>query len=188
MTETRTTERPRAKRRPLRKIDAAMRRRIEAAIERMIETLDALDAPVEDREPEEEGDGGGYGTVDDEPSLGAAESINQVRSWSGDQNPDKLDYEGGDGGRDCDLEPSLGASEQHDQIAAWVPFNNPRDDREEENEHGDGDTGGCVDDEPSLGSLDGRVSQVNWSQPDRSVWWPNQDLEYDEADLEGDET
>jgi hypothetical protein len=35
---------------------------------------------------------------------------------------------------------------------------------------------GC-DDEPSLGSLDNRMSQLRWGQPDRHMWWPNTDLE-----------
>ncbi len=48
----------------------------------------------------------------------------------------------------------------------------------------DGANGGVVDDEPSLGSLDGRMSQLRWSTPDRSVWWPNEDMELDEADQE----
>ena len=62
----------------------------------------------------------------------------------------------------------------------------PGDDREEQNEDGDeldtleidevelkgeadGDNGGCVDDEPSLGSLDGRFSQLRWGGTDRCV-------------------
>jgi hypothetical protein len=44
--------------------------------------------------------------------------------------------------------------------------------------------GGTVDDEPSLGSLDGSISQLRWCQPDRSVLWPNADMEYDEAEHE----
>jgi hypothetical protein len=40
------------------------------------------------------------------------------------------------------------------------------------------------DDEPSLGSLDGRVSQERWGQPDRAVLQPNIDLEHDEAEFE----
>jgi hypothetical protein len=54
-----------------------MRRRIEDAVERLIETLDALDAPGEDLEPDEEGDG----DPDDEPSLGATEQISQLAAW-----------------------------------------------------------------------------------------------------------
>ncbi len=75
MSDTITTERPKAKRR-LRKIDAAMRLRIEQAIQSMIDTLDALDALAEDREPEDEGSDDekeGDGDPDDEPSLGASE-------------------------------------------------------------------------------------------------------------------
>jgi len=87
------------------------------------------------------------------------------------------------------------------QERAWSLRQNPTtDDREEQNEDGsddeheiselehygeaDGDNGGIVDDEPSLGSLDGRIGQSRWCQPDRSVLWPNEDLEHDEAEVE----
>ena len=58
MTDTPTTSRPRA-RKPRRQIDAKLRARIEAAVERMIATLDALDTPAEDKEAtgdDEDGD------------------------------------------------------------------------------------------------------------------------------------
>jgi hypothetical protein len=77
----------------------------------------------------------------------------------------------------------------------------PGDDREEQNEDGDeldtleidevelkgeadGDNGGCVDDEPSLGSLDGRFSQLRWGGTDRCVLWPGGDFEHDEPEHE----
>jgi hypothetical protein len=44
----------------------------------------------------------------------------------------------------------------------------------------------CVDDEPSLGSLDARISQLRWAEPDRAVLWPHQDFEYDPAEHEDD--
>jgi hypothetical protein len=47
----------------------------------------------------------------------------------------------------------------------------------------DGDNGGIVDDEPSLGSLDGRMCQLGRGVPDRPVFWPNQDFEHDEAEF-----
>jgi hypothetical protein len=94
--------------------------------------------------------------------------------------------EEGEDGKDCDLEPSLGASADTRQPQAWLWQNNAGDDREEENEHHDGtEYGGGVDDEPSLGSLDGRMSQLRWSAPDRPVLWPNGDFEFDEAEQEG---
>jgi hypothetical protein len=71
-------------------------------------------------------------------------------------------------------------------VFAWSPHNNSRDEREDENEHHDGEglcRTGC-DDEPSLGSLDNRMSQLRWGQPDRHMWWPNTDLELDEAEHE----
>ena len=43
-------------RRPLRTIDAALRKRIEEAVQAMIDALDALNAPAEDLEPEEDAD------------------------------------------------------------------------------------------------------------------------------------
>jgi hypothetical protein len=145
MSDTLTTNRPKPKRRVLRKIDAAMRQRIEAAIERMIEALDAIDAPGEDREEDEEGD-----------EL----EINEGEDLEGDEL-DSLEV--------ADLEISGEA---------------------------DGDRGDCVDDEPSLGSLDRRMSQTKWAQPDytpRGVWGLCTDAEddglvrgeYDDADHEG---
>ena len=70
---------------------------------------------------------------------------------------------------DADFEPWLGASDSFDHTAAWSLANNTLDDREDENEHAEGDGFGqdCVDDEPSLGSLDGRISQKRWGLPDR---------------------
>ena len=54
------------------------------------------------------------------------------------------------------------------QPQAWMWQNNNGNEREEENEHHDGEGyGGGCDDEPSLGSLDGRMSQLRWSEPDR---------------------
>lgn len=102
------------RRRPLRKINAAMRQRIELAIQTMIDALDALDAPAE------EGD-----------------------------ELDKLEA--------SDLE-----------IAGEA----------------DGSHGDCVDDEPSLGSLDGRVSQKRWGLADRRdyEWYAMADREQDEAE------
>ena len=93
--------------------------------------------------------------------------------------------EEGDDGKDCDLEPSLGASADTQQPQAWMWQNNTAGDREEENEHHDGSgyIGGC-DDEPSLGSLDGRMSQLRWSVSDRPVLFANSDLELDEAEQE----
>jgi hypothetical protein len=85
-------------------------------------------------------------------------------------------------------------------VRAWSAAQNPtHDDREEQNEDGDeldklecadldisgeadGDNGGIVDDEPSLGSLDGRMSQLRWGAAGCAVLWPNSDLEHDEAE------
>jgi len=140
---------------------------VRPALERLAEHIITLlneTSGDPDLEEETEGDG----EADDEPTLGATEAVNQERSWSLRDNP----------------------SDRYS------------DEREAENEHGDeldkgevcelelrgeadGEWGGNVDDEPSLGSLDARMSQLRWSQPDRSVAWPNQDLEHDDADHEG---
>jgi hypothetical protein len=41
--------------------------------------------------------------------------------------------------------------------------------------------------EPSLGSLDGRMSQLRWGQSDRQSWAYGSDCEHDEAEHEADE-
>jgi hypothetical protein len=108
----------------------------------------------------------------------------------GDEADDLLDLgEGNEDGKDPDLEPLLAPSDSMDQVGAWALCNNNCDDREDENEHGESDNGGCVDDEPSLGSLNDRISQLRWGQPDRYVgWgWGCVDLEYDEAENEDDD-
>lgn len=81
-----TLTKPKARRR-LRKIDAALRRRIEAAIDRMIETLDALDAPAEDLEDDDPGGG----DVDDGEELDGA-----------DREGDEADQEGAVDDEPCD--------------------------------------------------------------------------------------
>jgi hypothetical protein len=151
------------------KITREHRRRVENAVEAMINFLNEVD----DVEAE--------GADDDHPV-------------------DDDELEGGDDGKDPESEPSLGASTEINQERAWSFRQNPTtDDCEQQNEDGedreiselehygeaDGDNGGIVDDEPSLGSLDGRMSQLRWSAPDRPVLWPNTDLEHDEAEFEG---
>jgi hypothetical protein len=55
--------------------------------------------------------------------------------------------------------------------------------REAGGNEADGDRGDYVDDEPSLGSLDGRMSQKRWGLPDASdCWWMATDIEYGRAD------
>jgi hypothetical protein len=104
-------------------------------------------------------------------------------------------------GDDSDDEPSLGASEYISQALAWKNFGNGED-LEEQNEDGDevdtreasdieiygeadSDSGGCVNDEPSLGSLDGRLSQKRWGLSDCEPWPICVDAEHDEAEHEG---
>jgi hypothetical protein len=127
MSDGLTTERPKAKRRPLRKVDAAMRQRIEVAIDRMIEALDALDAPMEDAEPEDEGgddDLEGDGDPDDEPSLGASDSVDQVGAWSAknntcDEREDENEHCDSNGYGTADDEPSLGSLDRRMNQLRW---------------------------------------------------------------------
>lgn len=115
--------------RPRIRIDNTTRRRIEDAIERMIEVIDAID----DTELE----------VADLDFYGEADELDKLEA-------SELDIRG----------------------------------------EGDGDCGDNVDDEPSLGSLDGRMSQNKWCQPDytpKGCSWTfrmSPDVEYDEAEFE----
>ena len=142
----------------------AVRPAVEALAEQLIGFLDAT-AGDPDLEEEPEGDGDNGGIVDDEPSLGAAETANQDRAWSGGQNPTTDDREE--------------QNEDGDEIDTLEV-----DEVELKGGEADGDNGGCVDDEPSLGSLDGRFSQLRWGRTDRDVLWPGGDFEHDEAEHE----
>jgi hypothetical protein len=138
----------------------AVRPAVEALAEQLIGFLDATAGDPDLEEENEHGDG----AADDEPSLGAAESINQERAWAGGQNPTRDDREHQDEDRD-----ELDTLEASDLDISG---------------EADGDNGGCVDDEPSLGSLDGRFSQLRWGGTDRDVLWPGGDFERDEAEHE----
>jgi hypothetical protein len=89
---------------------------------------------------------------------------------------------------DCSERSLMGASEGANQERTWSLRQNSTDDREHEDEDGDeldklevsdleisgeadGHNGGCVDDGPSLGSLDSRMSQKRWGLPDSSDFW-----------------
>ena len=137
----------------------AVRPAVEALAEQLIGFLDATD---DEREEENEhGDGG----ADEEPSLGAAEIVQQEWAWSGGQNPTR---------DDCEQQ-----NEDGDELDTLEV-----DEIELKGGEADGDNGGCVDDEPSLGSLDGRFSQLRWGGTDRCVLWPGGDFEHDEAEHE----
>jgi hypothetical protein len=142
---------------------------VEALAEQLITFLDATTADP-DLEEEVEGDSpDGSGTVDDEPSLGSLDRRVDQTKWS---RPDYLPRGTWDIAADAELDE---AEREGDEL-----------DTKEASEleiygEGDGDTGGIVDDEPSLGSLDGRMSQLRWSLPDRFHWWANNDGELDEA-------
>jgi len=140
----------------------SIRPAVEALAEQLISFLDATsgDPDFEDVK------------ADDEPSLGAPDIINQGFGWKYPGNRE-------------DLEIELGSPDMtFNQLFHEHRFGS-QDGREEENEHHDGEgmSKGC-DDEPSLGSLDGRMSQLRWGQPDRQMWFPNTDLELDEAEQE----
>ena len=141
---------------------AAKGENVRPAVEALAEQLIAfLDATTPDPDLEEEPEGDGY--ADDEPSLGASDGANQERTWSLRQNStDDREHEDEDGDELDKLEVS---------------------DLEISGE-ADGHNGGCVDDEPSLGSLDSRMSQKRWGLPDSAAdcWWLAADIEYDPAD------
>ena len=108
----------------------AVRPAVEALAEQLIGFLDAT-AGDPDLEEEPEGDGDNGGIVDDEPSLGAAETANQDRAWSGGQNPTTDDREE--------------QNEDGDEIDTLEV-----DEVELKGGEADGDNGGCVDDERTM--------------------------------------
>jgi hypothetical protein len=67
----------------------AVRPAVEALAEQLIGFLDATAGDPDLEEENEHGDGG----ADDEPSLGASDSLNQERAWSFGQNPNRDDCE-----------------------------------------------------------------------------------------------
>ena len=136
----------------------AVRPAVEALAEQLIGFLDATD---DEREEENEH---GDGRADDEPSLGASDGHNQEWAWSSAQNPTR---------DDCEEQNEDG--DELDRLEV---------DEVELKGEADGDSGGCVDDEPSLGSLDGQFSQLRWGGTDRRVLWPGEDFEHDEAEHE----
>jgi hypothetical protein len=138
----------------------AVRPAVEALAEQLIGFLDVTSGDPDIEEENEHGDG----RADDEPSLGASDDHNQEWAWSSAQNPTRDDCE--EQNEDGDELDTL----EVDEI--------------ELKGEADGDNGGCVDDEPSLGSLDGRFSQLRWGGTDRRVLWPGGDFEHDEAEHE----
>jgi hypothetical protein len=169
MTDTPTIDRPRSRKRALRRLNAAQRRRIEAAVQAMIDALDAIDAPAEDLE---EVDHGGPGDEDDEPALGwtdaesAGAGFNYGAAISGQED-----------------EPSLGSLAVYELVsqASWAHGRN--NDAEDEHDGREPD----VDDEPSLGSFDRMTDQTkSWFQSARAMWfWV--DAEDDPAEREGED-
>jgi hypothetical protein len=132
---------------------------VEALAEQLISFLDST-GPDPDLE---EDDPPGDGSADDEPSLGASEQMNQGRAW-GKACGDRTDME----------EQNEDGDELDRQEASDLEIYG----------EADSDNGGCVDDEPSLGSLDGRVSQKRWGLSDHEPWLGYVDVEHDEAEHE----
>jgi hypothetical protein len=159
-----------------RQIDAKLRARIEATVERMITALDAFDALTEDLEETDE-DGSGE---DDEPSLGSQERHPAQSPW-GFVGYDSRDNQG-------------------DQTF-WANGNRGGDDREGDEHDGREPD---VDDEPSLGASEpiepepgrkdywgGQLVPVQYTAFDQS-WWTHgsnaSDLEADAgSEAEGDD-
>jgi hypothetical protein len=142
--------------------DENVRPAFEALAEQLIAFLDAT-APDPDLEEEPEGDG----YADDEPSLGASDGANQERTWSLQQNStDDREEQNEDGDELDKLEASdleICGESDTDRMGSTT-----------------------VDDEPSLGSLDGRMSQKRWGLPDRGGFWEmGWDREFDPAEQEG---
>jgi hypothetical protein len=186
-------------RRRLRKLDAAMRRRIETAIDQMIDALDALDAPQEDLEDDDPGGTREKGSgleEDDEPSLGSTEAFSHVTAWKVSSIQVAYGY--------CDGELTLGRRDAFwNQTFRPAAFGSLVDQIEAEHDgcepDCDDEDGG--DDEPSLGSSEpiepplgarvewlGQVYRV--TAEDRAAVWDqtrwacgDRDLEQDDADV-----
>lgn len=100
----------------------ALRARIAVAVERLIEALDALDAPDEDLEPEgnDEPDGG------EEQSLGWTSTTDQAsRAWRAGLNDWTADLECEHDGS----EPSIGSGDGYVDQRLWT-YGGSDDDRE----------------------------------------------------------
>ena len=76
---------------------AALRTKIESAIQKLVDALDAFDTPGEDLEEigDDEPD------QDGEPSLGSRAGINQAKTWA-DRHSMEVDFEAEHDGREPD--------------------------------------------------------------------------------------
>lgn len=211
MTDTRAAERPKAKKRQLRKIDAKLRARIEQAVEQLIATLDATGG---DEDHEDGGDD--ELTGDEEPSLGSIEVhpspgfyrtvgeayglISQVQWAAGNDDDCEGDSVGEDDEANGDDEPSLGSLESHpmagdvgvimrDRIEGLTGGGERRQGGDQ-SRWGSSDSSDLEDehdgrepeeDDQNLGSFDRLMNQVD-SWTVRNVgWFPGQDLEVDQT-------
>jgi hypothetical protein len=163
MTDAPTIERPRARKlRALRKLNAARRRRIEEAVERMIQALDEIDGD-DDLEPS-------LGSSETHPSPGFYYTTNDrsdhQEGWSRGRRDDREEEHDG---REPDVDDEPGVD--NEPALGWT---------DEESAAGFNYAGALYghEDEPSLGSVAVHelISQACWSQ-----WCTGSDLE-DEFD------
>jgi hypothetical protein len=119
-------------------------RDVEALAERLIGFLDATAGDPDLEEENEHGDGG----ADGEPTLGASDAMNQKRAWWAKSRRDR-EEQNEDGDEPNELEV----------------------DEVELRGEADGDNGGCVDDEPSLGSFVSRVFRRSFHLLCRRYFW-----------------
>jgi hypothetical protein len=147
MTDAPTIDRARGRKRALRKLNAAQRLRIEAAVEAMIEALNEIDGD-ENLEPslgyqpnghvdlEDEHDGAEPGE-DEEPSLGSFDRMtDQRKSWRVAEVP-------GFHGDDAELDPAEGREGDDER------------ERDEAEESGIGDKDGLAEQTRETSSLGG---------------------------------
>lgn len=195
MTDAPTKERPAVRGKSRRReIDAKLRARIEATVQRMIDALDTFDALTADLEEDDPG-GAGDGEDDEdnndgEPSLGWSNT-----GHHGTNTDDREDDAGGEGGIGDDGglaeqttgEPSLGSFDRMvDQRKSWRQrdsaqwfFDDAEQDDADREDNGDleatNEDGGDINDEPhdgenwepSLGAPEtGSGSQIDWAKGD----------------------
>jgi hypothetical protein len=129
-------------------LPASTRKKIEAALERLIAALDALDP-----DPDLEEGGDDEPDQDAEASLSATNAVNQEQAWSSGwfQGSD-LEFDG-ETAPSADSEPSLGSPEHCPQVH-WAQGG--RDDREDDDERewdpaesGVGDVDGLIEQFPN---------------------------------------
>jgi hypothetical protein len=142
-----------------------LKKEAELEVERLLSFLDHADGyTCDEREPDDEADGDSGGIVDDEPSLGAANMLNQHRAWSIRENRSAAAF----AAVDCeDDELDTGECSDLDHYG-----------------EADGLDGGNVDDEPWLGALEVGSHNQNFNQARSWREWGDEggDEDYGEHD------